>query len=93
MSNFNGDFDIVSASLIVFGFAIKYKNLEKNYLNNYCLQLCMTKISFSAVKGNIEMTRSFSVISPNLCNLLASYVITTYVTHQKKVSFCIYFEF
>ena len=40
----------------------------KNYLNNYSLQLCMTKISFSAVKGNTEITISFSVIHLNLSN-------------------------
>ena len=36
MSNFNGDFDIVSASLIGFGqgvqLVVKYKNLEKTNL-------------------------------------------------------------
>ena len=42
----------------------------KNYLNNYCLHLCMTKIYFSAVKGNTEITIRFSVISLNLSNLL-----------------------
>ena len=38
----------------------------------------MTKISFSAVKGNIniEITIRFSVISLNLSNLSAQYVIT-----------------
>ena len=36
----------------------------------------MTKMSFSAVKGNIEITIRFSVISLNLSNLLAKYVIT-----------------
>ena len=76
MSNFNEDFNTVISSLIGFGqgvqFAIKYKNLKKKHLNNYCLQLCMTKISFSAVKGNIEITISFfSVISLNSSNLLA----------------------
>ena len=47
----------------------------------------MTKISFPAVKGNTEITISFSVIRLNLSNLLAWYVVTTYVTHQKMFHF------
>ena len=43
----------------------------KNYLNNYSLQLCMTKISFSAVKDKTEITISLSVIHLNLSNFLA----------------------
>ena len=52
----------------------------------------MTKNSFSAVKGNIEITISFSVISLNFSNLLTSYVITTYVTHQKMFHFASIFN-
>ena len=36
----------------------------------------MTKISFCTVKGNIEITIRFSVISLNSSNLSAKYVIT-----------------
>ena len=71
MSNFNGDFNIVSASLIGVQYAIKYKNLEKTTLIIIVCNLCMTNIPFSDVKGNIEITISFSVISLNLSNLLA----------------------
>ena len=37
---------------------------RKTHINDYCLQLCMTKISFSAVKGNIEITISFFCDKP-----------------------------
>ena len=43
----------------------------------------MTKISFSAVKGNIEITIGFFCDEPEFVYLLAWYVITTYATHQK----------
>ena len=75
MSNFNGDFIIASASLDRFWVrcpaCCQLKELGKNHLNNYCLQLCMTKNVLSAVKSNTEITISFSVISLNLSNLLA----------------------
>ena len=50
----------------------------------------MTKMVFllwRVTSSYIEIAIRFSVISLNLSNLLAEYVITTYVTHQKMFHF------